>query len=135
MAAEALRNVLFIEDDASFADDLLALWGLRARVTRASTGEEALAQLTRGEPDLVLLDLALPHALAEVDAEEGFHLLARMRNDLRWNAPIIVISRDTSSAARSRALALGADAVLGKPIDIARLDAVTDAIWRRGPKP
>ena len=75
-------------------------------VAKARTGLEALAAVTRLQPDLVIMDCVLP----EID---GFRV-ARMIKALP-NPPLVVIATfATSKAARDEALAAGADGFIGK---------------------
>ena len=63
-------------------------------------------------PDLVLLDLHMPHL-------DGFTVLERIRHrpGLEGQVPVIVLTADDSREARDRALALGASDFLTKPYD------------------
>jgi two-component system cell cycle sensor histidine kinase/response regulator CckA len=55
------RRILLVEDDPSVAAGLTALLECEGfRVTRASTGNEALLALRRTTPDAVILDVGLP---------------------------------------------------------------------------
>jgi putative two-component system response regulator len=60
-------------------------------------------------PDLVLLDLNMPHV-------DGFQLMKELRAGDN-PASTIVLSGDATSEARERALAEGADEFLSKPFD------------------
>lgn len=64
-------------------------------------------------PDLVLLDLMMP----EID---GFHLLEAFgRHDSADEfRPVLVLTADTTTQARRRALALGAKDFVSKPFDV-----------------
>ena len=81
----------------------------------ASTATEGLALATAHLPDLILLDYNLPDG-------DGMDVCARLRaNPKTRNIPIILVSSDTSRATRLRALDVGADDFLPKPIDEAHL--------------
>ena len=63
-------------------------------------------------PDLVLLDLHMPQP-------DGLEILRRLRvgrDSVRF-PPVIVLTEDERSVAKSNALALGADDFLTKPLD------------------
>src|SRR5437870_13671191 len=63
-------------------------------------------------PDLVLLDLHMPQP-------DGLEILRRLRvgrDSVRF-PPVIVLTGDERSVAKSNALALGADDFLTKPLD------------------
>lgn len=79
-------------------------------ITDARAAVETFATLA---PDLLLLDLRMPHL-------DGFAVLEQVRGqrdgDL-GDVPIVVLTADVDTAAKTRALALGADDLLTKPFD------------------
>ena len=113
-------QLLLVEDDDSIAVPLVA--GLEREgyeVTRAATGEEALA----ADPgDLVLLDLRLP----DVD---GFTVCRELRK--RSDVPIIVVSARGEEVDRVVGLELGADDYVVKPFGLRELVARIRAVSRR----
>lgn len=113
--------VLIVDDDASFVEDLLTLWRPNTEVRRAASSKEALAILRIRVPSLILLDLSLPHELATLDSDEGCRLLAHIRHELDCQAPVVVVTGQTETALHRRALSLGAQAVVTKPVDVDRL--------------
>ncbi|WP_442484427.1 HD domain-containing phosphohydrolase [Aeoliella sp. SH292] len=80
-----------------------------------SDAREALA-LVRGEsPDLVLLDLMMPHI-------SGLEILAALRADINTlHTPVIVLTASTDRETRIEALSTGANDFLNKPIDPSEL--------------
>jgi putative two-component system response regulator len=64
------------------------------------------------QPDLVLLDLHMPHL-------SGFEVLAAIADQLgeSVNLPVLVLTADATSDARRRALSLGARDFVTKPLD------------------
>jgi signal transduction histidine kinase/DNA-binding response OmpR family regulator/HAMP domain-containing protein len=84
---EGLAQVLVVDDDAKSRDMLRRT--LRKEgwtVAEAVNGREAIAQLERSRPALVLLDLMMP----EMD---GFEVLERMRREEAWRAiPVIIVT-------------------------------------------
>lgn len=75
----------------------------------------ALGAIREAEPDLVLLDLAMPHV-------DGYQILEQMQAippDER--APVLVLTADASDASRQRALAFGAQDFITKPFRIVEL--------------
>lgn len=77
----------------------------------AGTAAEGLALATEHLPDLVLLDYNLPDG-------NGIDLCARLRNSPRTqNIPVILVSADETRETRMRALEMGADDFICKPID------------------
>lgn len=100
--------VVLVDDDRASLDLLEAyLRGSRARVLRAHDGVEALELIRRVRPAGVVLDIKLPRL-------DGWHVLAELKADpATAGVPVVVASVIDD---RPRALALGADAYLRKPV-------------------
>ncbi|MEO0325971.1 MAG: response regulator [Myxococcota bacterium] len=80
-------------------------------VVEAEDGLDGLRHLATRRFDLVLTDVNMP-------VMDGLKLVQRMRRDpAHEGVPILVITTEGSREDRERALALGADAFLTKPID------------------
>jgi uncharacterized protein (TIGR02266 family) len=100
--------------------------GLRLDVRFASNGHEALAQLAERHVDLVMADLYMP-------VMDGFELVERLRADPRLSAlPVMVISAGGADA-RDRALALGVDVYLQKPVQFADIIGTVRTLLRLEP--
>jgi len=84
---DGAARVLVVDDDAKSRDVLRRTLTKEGwMVAEAANGREALDQLQRGRPVLVLLDLMMP----EMD---GFEVLERMRRDETWrDIPVIVVT-------------------------------------------
>lgn len=108
-----MRRVLLVEDDAEGARMLaFALRQNGYEVAEATTGHLALAEVSRRDPDVILLDLFLSGGM------NGGEFLASYRRS-GGRARVIVIS----GAARVDPIArdLVVDEFLSKPYDLARL--------------
>ena len=55
-----MRTMLIVDDDSAWRGLYTAEFGSRFRVVEATDGIEALAQLDRAKPDIILLDIRLP---------------------------------------------------------------------------
>jgi DNA-binding response OmpR family regulator len=121
------RRVLVVEDDAEFAG-LLALWleraGMSPRV--AATGSEAMRAVYDDRPDLVTLDVGLPHL-------DGWQLCSRIREFS--DVPILIVSARGSETDRVRGLQLGADDYITKPFSFREFVARVEAALRRAAMP
>jgi DNA-binding response OmpR family regulator len=117
-----VEEILLVEDDLDFAQDLLASWEAPCHLSVVSSGKQAFEYLQEFSPALVLLDLSLPHYLAATDAMEGLEILSYIRRHIAGELPVIVISREVSPEAKAYALRSGAQEYLEKPFDIAKLD-------------
>ena len=105
-------HVLLVEDDPDTREMYsfyLSYSGLH--VTEARTGRRALERAREERPDVVVTDIAMP----EMD---GLELSRRLRaEEPTHDVPIIAVSGQASERARQA----GADVVLEKPCEPARL--------------
>ena len=104
----AKAHILVIEDDASSRDILrVYLEDAGFEVTAARGPEDALVQLDGRRPDLITLDLVMP-------GMDGYAFLATQGDSQQLRGvPVLVVS---GADEPKRALAIGAQAVLTKPI-------------------
>ena len=106
-------SILLVEDEKNICDFIsTSLSAQDYRISTAHTGKEALPIITSQCPDLILLDLGLP-------AMDGIEIIRQVRT---WSSvPIIVLSARTQEQEKVRALDLGADDYLTKPIGTSEL--------------
>lgn len=106
-------SILLVEDEKNICDFISAsLSAQDYRISTAHTGKEALPIITSQCPDLILLDLGLPDM-------DGMEIIRQVRT---WSSvPIIVLSARTQEQEKVRALDLGADDYLTKPIGTSEL--------------
>jgi len=79
-------------------------------VIEADDGVDAMRKLAGAKFDIVVTDINMP-------IMDGLKLVKRIRSDEHHkNVPIIIITTEGSQEDRSRALALGANAYITKPI-------------------
>jgi signal transduction histidine kinase/CheY-like chemotaxis protein len=106
---ERQASILIVDDDPHIRELLNQEFteaGYRMRM--ATNGREALAEVRRERPDLVVLDVMMPEI-------NGFDVAAVLRNDpLTLDIPIIILSIVQD---RERGFRLGVDRYLTKPID------------------
>lgn len=82
----------------------------RLEVDTASDGAEALEKLQQDKYDILTLDLRMP-------VVDGYEMIARVRkDDIHRSIPVVVITADGGATERERALQLGANAFITKPI-------------------
>lgn len=105
------RKVLIIEDDADCRDLITLILEDEYAVTTAINGEEALEAIERDKPDIVLLDIMIPHV-------DGWEVLRRLRADDRYkDLPILAVTALASEESRQRAIREGATDYVIKPFD------------------
>jgi len=104
------KHILVVEDEEDnrqILRDLLTKAGYE--MTEAVNGEEALAEVARQRPDLILMDIHLP-------VMDGYETTRRIRikPDLK-SVPIIAVTSYALAGDESKALASGCDAYVSKP--------------------
>jgi DNA-binding NarL/FixJ family response regulator len=85
-------------------------------VGEAGDGQQALDLIDASDPDLLLLDLAMPHM-------DGLEVLACLQAR-EFRPPVVVFSGFASQAMIDRALELGASAYIDKGRDLADIAAI-----------
>ena len=119
----ASPRILVAEEEAPLRDFVCR--NLRARgftVLEAASGLEAMALWEGEQPDLLVLDLMMPHM-------DGLEVCRRVRE--QSTAPIIVLTALDAESDKVAALDLGADDYLTKPFGVEELLARVRAALRR----
>jgi DNA-binding response OmpR family regulator len=117
-------RVLLVEDDhaiTSFVEPELERRNLSVRC--AYDGQEALAQVERFRPELIVLDIMLPKL-------DGVGVLNGIRQSGN-RVPVIMLTARDTTLDKVHSLNHGADDYLTKPFDIEELVARIQALLRR----
>jgi DNA-binding response OmpR family regulator len=115
--------LLLVQDDATLAEMLRDRLTSRGHtVWHAVSGAEAEAIGEQVEPDLVIVDVALPDT-------NGLVLCANLRE--RWQVPIIISTASERPEDALLAFKLGADDFVRKPFSTDELEARIEAALRR----
>lgn len=105
-----MRSVLIVDDEPNIVLSLQFLMkkaGFDVRTAR--DGEEALAEIARAAPDLVLLDVMMPK-------RDGFDVCQTVRANPAWQGiRIVLLTAKGRDVEREKGLALGADDYVTKP--------------------
>jgi two-component system response regulator RegX3 len=122
--ATGAATILVVEDDPAVRLSLrLACQREGFIVAEATNGDEALEQLARCRPDLILLDLMLP-------GPSGFDVCRSMlQRDP--NLPVIILTARDDEVDKVVGLELGADDYITKPFSPRELVARIRAVLRR----
>lgn len=121
-SAERLK-ILVVDDEPAMVGALGALLGQAGhRIVAAYDGNEALRRFREDDPDLILLDLAMPGL-------DGATVCRTIREE--GETPIIVVSGERDRAATVELLDLGADDYIRKPFRSDELLARVRAVARR----
>jgi DNA-binding response OmpR family regulator len=108
------NRILIVDDEPANVLLLEAVLSDIADETLGLTDPKAIEHAFNDfKPDLVLLDLRMPGA----DGYEVLRRLQPIRESLDF-VPVIVLTADASDGARNKALDLGADGFLRKPLDL-----------------
>jgi two-component system chemotaxis response regulator CheY len=120
------HRILIVEDSPTMRQLLaFALKRLRgAEVVEAQDGMDGLRKVTADEFDLALIDINMP----VMDGLKLIHLIRQEPN--LATMPIVVVTTEGAKEDRDRALALGANEYLTKPIQANRVLAVAKALLK-----
>src|SRR5665213_615092 len=115
--------ILCVEDNALVRRSLKdALESMGYTVNEAADGEEALASVAREKPDTILLDIGLP-------GRDGYSICKELKSDPRTRLiPVVVVTGMDNRETRLRALSIGANEFLGKPLDMIELKVRVKAL-------
>jgi two-component system, OmpR family, alkaline phosphatase synthesis response regulator PhoP len=118
-----MKHILVVDDEpriAEIARDYLERAGFK--VTTAGSGADALAFARTKRPDLIVLDLGLPHM-------DGLDVTRTLRK--QSSVPIIMLTARVDESDKLIGLELGADDYVTKPFSPKELVARVRAVFRR----
>ncbi len=117
-------KVLLVEDDVAIAESVSAsLSNAGMSVHHSATGAEAIEAAKEFSPEVILMDLGLPHM-------DGLDVSKSIREFS--STPIIIVSARGDELDRVLGLELGADDYVVKPFSQRELLARIKAVTRRG---
>jgi len=118
--ADALPNMLVVDDDVTFCKVLAAAMAKRGYAVRTAHNVEEAHELARQEPpEFVVLDLKMP-------GDSGLALVQRLKQ-LDSHTRIVILTGYASVATAVEAIKLGATHYLTKPADA---DEILQAFWQ-----
>jgi CheY-like chemotaxis protein len=117
------RLALIIEDNTELAYIYgAALEALEYQTESIEDGKKALQRLTEIVPDLIILDMNLPHV-------SGHYIYKKLRSDAQFaHTPIIIATANQLIADALRAEIGGIDRLLVKPVSPSQLRAIAKEI-------
>ncbi len=112
-----MPNILVVEDSPTMRQ--LISFAIKripnSHVIEATDGVDALKKLSSEKVDLILADINMP-------VMDGLKLVSLVRgNPVFKNIPIIIVTTEGAEEDRKRALSIGANAYLPKPIQTQEL--------------
>lgn len=122
--SERAARVLIVDDERSIRELLVAsLRHTGFDVTAAASGAEALEQVERVEPDLILLDVMMPGL-------DGFDVLRWLRSGGR-RVPVLFLTARDATEDKVAGLRLGGDDYITKPFSLDEVIERVRAVLRR----
>ncbi|MCB0762917.1 MAG: response regulator, partial [Flavobacteriales bacterium] len=111
------RSILVVDDNPinlMIAEQFLMRWEMV--VHKADDGNRAVEAVLKHEPEIVLMDLQMPHC-------DGFEATRKIRSmsDAFQNLPIVALSADVVQSTREEALRAGMDDIITKPFNPEKL--------------
>ncbi|MFB0526111.1 MAG: response regulator transcription factor [bacterium] len=118
-------KILIVDDDPDLTNLVKTILEAEDyRVYSAESGEEALGEVPRLRPDLIILDIILPGI-------DGYDMCKILKTDDHTSViPIIILSIKCSVKDRIIGLNIGADDYITKPFDPEELTARVEAVLR-----
>jgi len=112
-----MPNILVVEDSPTMRQ--LISFAIKripqSRIIEATDGVDALKKLSSEKIDIILADINMP-------IMDGLKLVSLVRNNPSYkNIPIIMITTEGAEEDKNKALAIGANAYLTKPIQTQEL--------------
>ena len=117
------QSVLIVDDEPNIVRSLEFLMtkaGYEVRVAR--DGEQALNEIAKAPPDLVLLDAMMPK-------RDGFDVCQTIRGNPNWTGiRVIMLTAKGRDIEREKGLAMGADDYITKPFSTREVVAQVEKI-------
>ena len=106
-------NTALVVDDSLMDRQVLATYLHQAGLTvlSAESGEDAMSQLARRYPDLIILDIVM-------EGKSGFEICRKLKADTKTQSiPVILCSFKSTEVDKMWGKVVGADAYLAKPVN------------------
>ncbi|UCD32042.1 MAG: response regulator [Desulfobacterales bacterium] len=105
------KKILIVDDDPEIQNIIVKILSKNGyRAASASDGLDAGIKIAKFGPDLIILDLLMPHM-------DGFEVCRRIKGDRdHFHIKIIILTGYDTPQNRERILEAGADAYLSKPV-------------------
>ncbi len=123
MVARVAKKVLVVEDNElnlKLFCDLLRAHGYLAEPVR--DGRDAVARARDFAPDLIVMDIQMPHVT-------GYEIILELKaDDALRSIPVMAVTAYAGREDEERIRAAGADAYVSKPISLARFMEAVGAL-------
>ncbi len=125
-----MKQIWIVDDDEEMIRAIrLMLKLLNCEVTAFLNARSAVQAFTSGKiPDLLILDINMPEVT-------GLDLLEFIRRRGDWaDLPIVMLSTEAADVTVDKALELGADGYVSKPVTIEELEKVLNTAFQKHQK-
>ncbi len=122
-----MKQVWIVDDDEEMARAVQLMLKLLDCTVTAFLGARPAAQtlLSGKKPDLLILDINMPEV-------SGLDMLEFVRRRKEWNdMPVIMLSTEAADVTVDKAMALGADGYVSKPVTIDELEKVINGAFQK----
>lgn len=121
-----MKKVLIIEDEEHIAGGEKLILQDKFKVFVAYNGVEGLAMASKIRPDVVLLDIMLPHM-------SGYEICQKIRDNKNLsNVKIIMVTSKSQQADEDIGIDMGADDYIMKPFEPEELLHVINQVLKKG---
>ena len=111
------ETLLLVEDNVEITNYLFETFRHQFHIVTATNGQEALEQIKKSHPDIIITDLMMP-------VMDGLKLVQSVKQNIQTShIPIIVLTAKDSQDDQIRGLETGADDYLTKPFSTSVLQA------------
>jgi len=108
-------RVLVVDDEKLNVELLEGILSEKYEVVAAYNGKEALLEVEKKPPDLILLDIMMP-------GMNGYEVCKELKgNKKTLHIPIVMVTALTEKTEKIKGIEAGADDFLNKPVDINEL--------------
>ena len=125
-----MKTIWIVDDDEEMARAIKLMLKLLDCNTTSFLGARPAAQslLSGQQPDLLILDINMPEV-------SGLDMLEFVRRRGEWNdLPVIMLSTEAADVTVDRAMALGADGYVSKPVTIEELEKAMNSAFQKHQK-
>ena len=125
-----MKSVWIVDDDEEMARAISLFLRLMDCETTSfySARSAAQALLSGRSPHLMIVDIHMPEVT-------GLDLLEFLRRRREWKSlPVLVLSSEAADVMIDRAMAIGADGYMTKPITLEELEGAMDQAFRKHEK-
>lgn len=117
-------RILIVDDEKLNVELLEGILSEKYEIVRAYNGKDALLEVEKEPPDLILLDIMMP-------GMNGYEVCKELKgNKKTMHIPILMVTALTEKTEKIKGLEAGADDFLNKPVDMIELRVRVKSLLR-----